>query len=122
MSKQVTIKELIRDISGAVSESEENSALTTQLFKRSRTNSRLSGKKTFSSKGRDSILTNDDKSIAGSPHRRYEGSINIKIRPVEETYNCRKNKNKFCMPLGEPSARILEETFELEKKMRIAAR
>lgn len=43
----------------------------------------------------------------------------MKIRPVDETYNCKKNKNKFCLPCGEGSARILEQTFILERKMEI---
>jgi hypothetical protein len=48
--------------------------------------------------------------------------VNIKIRPVDETYNCKKNKNKFCLPCGEPSARILEQTFILERKMEVMAK
>jgi len=53
---------------------------------------------------------------------RVANSINIRIRPVDQTYNCRQNKNKFCLPCGEPSARILEQTFVLERKLEIANR
>jgi hypothetical protein len=50
-----------------------------------------------------------------SPNR---DPINIRIKPVQQIYNSKQNKNKFCMPCGEPSARGLEQTFVVEEKLK----
>ena len=39
-----------------------------------------------------------------------------KVKPVDETYNCRNNKSKFCLPLGINSARTLEADIKQKKK------
>ena len=39
-----------------------------------------------------------------------------KLKPVDETYNCRNNKSKFCLPLGINSARTLEANIKQKKK------
>jgi hypothetical protein len=39
---------------------------------------------------------------------------------VAATFNCRENKNKFCLPCGEPSARILEQTLVFDEKQKMA--
>ena len=40
----------------------------------------------------------------------------VKAKPVDETYNCRNNKSKFCLPLGINSARTLEADIKKKKK------
>lgn len=43
-----------------------------------------------------------------------------KNRPVLETYNCRQNLNKFCIPIGLDSAMNLDENFARERRVKAA--
>ena len=38
-------------------------------------------------------------------------TVKRQIRPVLELFNCKENRNKFCIPLTLATARDLEGTF-----------
>lgn len=42
------------------------------------------------------------------------------MKPLDETF--KQNKDKFCMPMGEKSARELETHFEQARQDKIAAK
>ena len=42
--------------------------------------------------------------------------LSNKLKPVDQTYNCRNNKSKFCLPVSINSARTLENELEKVRK------
>ena len=47
-------------------------------------------------------------------------SLKKSNKPIVSNFNCRENKYKFCLPLGQPSARELEDSFEQQRLARVA--
>lgn len=110
-----TIKQMVRDISGVSYDMDE-----TQNY--SMAKSKMSGTTTPSSiakkphKKNKSMQGRHGKNLDNGSPKREATSINIRIKPVEETFNSIKNRNKFCFPCGEASARVLEQTFQEQDK------
>ena len=106
-----TIKQMVRDISGVSTSMDETlpkCKITSVSTSRADTAKKPIRKNQSTQKKRNQQQSD-------SPKRKVR-SINIQIKPVEETYNSHKNRNKFCFPCGVSSARIFEQTFLAEDK------
>ena len=55
-------------------------------------------------------------SLESIQHESAHEKLSTKLKPVEQTYNCRNNKAKFCLPITINSARTLEREMEKVRK------